>query len=105
MPKPPPPPSESANRVKEYLEIVSSAQAKQGFAKRYDFYRKAMNEAHTSHIIKYLKEDRGWIEGNDHSGYRLTKNGEDCLYVLRKHSDLIGVFTRELSGKRIKRWI
>jgi Mn-dependent DtxR family transcriptional regulator len=98
-----PPPSESSERVREYLEIVNSAQTKQGFAKRYDFLKKAMNEAQTERMIKYFKYN-GLITGDDDKGYCLTKNGKDFLEILQKRSFLVGLLTRELSGKRIKRW-
>jgi Mn-dependent DtxR family transcriptional regulator len=101
--KAPPPPSKSAERLLGYLEIVESAQAQRGYAKRYDLFKKAMNTAYTSYVISYLK-DAGFIKGDDEGGYRMTKEGEFCLEMLKKHRDLVGAFTRELAGDRIKRW-
>jgi predicted transcriptional regulator len=99
-----PPPSKSSERVMEYLDIVKSAQTKRGFAKRYDILKKAMNEAYTDYIIKYLK-DSGLIKGDDdEERYYMTIKGEAYLYVFKKHRDLVGLFTTELSGERIKRW-
>jgi Mn-dependent DtxR family transcriptional regulator len=98
-----PPPSRSAQRVIEYLDIVKSAQAKQGMAKRYDFVKRAMNEAQAGRMIKYLKES-DFIEGNDDDGYRMTKNGEIWYEILKKHRGLVGLLTTELSGDRIRRW-
>jgi Mn-dependent DtxR family transcriptional regulator len=98
-----PPPSRSAQRVIEYLDIVKSAQAKQGMAKRYDFVKRAMNEAQAGRMIKYLKES-DFIKGNDDDGYIMTKNGEIWYEILKKHRDLVGLLTTELSGDRIRRW-
>jgi Mn-dependent DtxR family transcriptional regulator len=102
MPKTPPP-SDSANRLKEYLEIISNAQQTQGSARRWDVYKRAMNEAHTDHWLYYLR-DRGLIEGDNASGYKLTKRGKDWLDLLKTRADLVGVLTRECSGSRVKRW-
>jgi hypothetical protein len=52
---------------------------------------------------KYLEEN-GLIEGNKNDGYRKTKKGDSWHEILRKHPDLVGVLTRELSGYRTKRW-
>ena len=101
--KPAPPPSKSAERFKEYLEIIKKAQDKRGFAKRYDIYRRAGNEAQTDREISMLK-NYFLIEGDDNAGYRLTKKGDIWLDILRKHRDLVGLLTRRLSGKRRKRW-
>lgn len=98
-----PPPSRSAQRVVEYLDTVKSAQARQGVAKRYDFVKKAMNEAQASRMIKYLEEN-DFIDGDDNRGYRMTKNGEAWYEILKKNRGLIGLLTTELSGDRIKRW-
>jgi hypothetical protein len=82
MPKNPPP-SDSANRLKEYLEIIANAESTQGSARRWDIYKRAMNEAHTDHWLSYLK---------------------DWLALLKTRADLVGVLTREFSGRRMKRW-
>ena len=101
--KSPPPLSRSAQRVMEYLDVVKSAQALRGYAKRYDFLKKAMNEAYTDYIIGYLK-DNGLISEGNEGEYRLTKEGEYCLDTLKKHRNLAAIFTTELSGDRIRRW-
>lgn len=98
-----PAPSKSVQRVMEYLEIVKSAQSQRGVAKRYDFVKKAMNEAQASRMISYL-EDNDFIDGNDDSGYRMTKNGEIWYEILKKNRSLVALLTTELSGDRIKRW-
>jgi Mn-dependent DtxR family transcriptional regulator len=53
-------------------------------------------------VIGYL-EDNGLIEGSKEEGYRKTKKGEVWHDILKRHSDLVGVLTRELSGDRRKR--
>lgn len=102
MPKNPPP-SDSANRLKEYLEIIANAESTQGSARRWDIYKRAMNEAHTDHWLSYLR-DRGLIDGDKISGYNLTQKGKDWLALLKTRADLVGVLTREFSGSRMKRW-
>ena len=98
-----PPPSRAAERLKEYLDIIDSTQAKRGKTLRYDFYRRAGTQFQTDRIIDYLEEN-GLIEGNKTDGYRKTKKGETWHEILKKHSDLVGVLTRELSGDRRRRW-
>jgi Mn-dependent DtxR family transcriptional regulator len=53
-------------------------------------------------MIKYL-EEYGLIKGEKSRGYYLTEKGETWHDILKKHSDLVGVLTRELSGDRSKR--
>lgn len=102
MPREPAPsPSKSAERFKEYLEIIKTAQDKQGFARRYDIYRRAGSEAQTDREISLLK-DYKLITGEKNSGYTLTEKGETWLNILRKHRDLVGLLTKKLSGKRRK---
>lgn len=98
-----PPPSRAAERLREYLDIIESMQAKRGHALRYDIYRRAGNPSQTDSTIKYLEEN-GLIEGNKTDGYRKTKKGEAWHEILRKHRDLVGVLTQELSGDRRRRW-
>jgi Mn-dependent DtxR family transcriptional regulator len=98
---PAPAPSKSAERFKEYLEIIKKAQEKQGFARRQDIYRRAGNEAQTDREIRRLR-NHYLIEGDNHIGYRLTKKGEIWLGVLIKHRELVGLLTKELSGDRAK---
>jgi Mn-dependent DtxR family transcriptional regulator len=98
-----PPPSRAAERLKAYLDMIDSTQAKRGKTLRYDFYRRAGNQAQTDKIIGYLEEN-GLIEGNKTDGYRKTKKGETWHEILKRHSDLVGVLTRELSGDRRRRW-
>lgn len=97
-----PPPSKSAERVLEYLEIVKSAQDKQGFAKKWDFMKKAMNESQANRMIRNFLDWR-FVSEDANGRYQMTKNGEDMLEILRKRH-LVGLLTRELSGDRIKRW-
>ncbi|MDH5390018.1 MAG: hypothetical protein OEX10_02565 [Candidatus Bathyarchaeota archaeon] len=96
-----PPPTKSADRLKEYLELISSKQEESGKAKRFDIYRRAGSEAQTDRTVNYLLEV-GLIIGNDQEGYVLTRNGEDMLNILRKR-ELVGILTRDLTGKRIRR--
>jgi Mn-dependent DtxR family transcriptional regulator len=98
-----PPPSRAAERLREYLDIIESMQVKRGYALWYDIYRRAGNSYQTDSTIKYLEEN-GLIEGNKTEGYRKTKKGESWHQILKKHRDLVGVLTRELSGVRRKRW-
>jgi len=98
-----PPPSRAAERLREYLDIIESMQVKRGYALWYDIYRRAGNRYQTESTIKYLEEN-GLIEGNKTDGYRKTEKGESWHEVLRKHRDLVGVLTRELSGDRRRRW-
>ena len=98
-----PPPSKAAERLREYLDIIDSTQSKRGKTLWYDFYRRAGNQYQTDMTIRYLEEN-GLIEGNKKDGYRKTKKGETWHEILKKHSDLVGVLTRELSGDRRRRW-
>lgn len=98
-----PPPSRAAERLKEYLDIVNSAQAQKGKAVWYDIYRRAGNQTQTDHTIKFL-QDNGLIIGSKEEGYALTEKGSVWRDILRKHQDFVGVLTRELSGERKKRW-
>jgi Mn-dependent DtxR family transcriptional regulator len=97
-----PPPSRAAERLKEYLDIIDSAQAKRGKTLRYDIYRRAGTQWNTDRVINYL-EDNGLITGDKQEGYQKTEKGEAWHNILKKHSDLVGVLTRELSGDRRKR--
>lgn len=97
-----PPPTRSADTLKEYLDIINSKQAERGRAKRYDIYRRAGSEAQTDRMIKYLKET-ALIEGNDKDGYRKTGKGEEMHKILKKR-ELVGILTRDLRGKRIRPW-
>ena len=96
-----PSPSRAAERLREYLEIIELKQIKHGKALRYDIYRRAGNQYQTDSVIKYLKENN-LIKGNKKEGYHLTKKGEVWHEILKKHRDLVGVLTRELSGTRRK---
>jgi Mn-dependent DtxR family transcriptional regulator len=98
-----PPPSRAAERLKEYLEIIKTSQAQKGKAVWYDIYRRAGNQCQTNHTIEYL-QNNGLILGDKEEGYTLTEKGQVWYDILRKHQDLIGVLTRELSGERKKRW-
>jgi Mn-dependent DtxR family transcriptional regulator len=98
-----PPPSRAAERLKEYLDIFDAAQEKRGRTLWYDIYRRAGNQYQTDSVLEYLKEN-GLIEGNKKDGYQKTGKGEVWHSILKRHSDLVGVLTRELSGKRRRRW-
>ncbi len=97
-----PPPSRAAERLKEYLDILDTSKAERGKTLWYDIYRRAGNQWHTDQWIKYLLEN-GLIEGDKKEGYQKTEKGEIWHDILKKHSDLVGVLTRELSGDRRKR--
>ena len=97
-----PPPTKSADRIKDYLEIINGKEIESGKAKRYDIYRRAGSEVQTDRDIKYLLET-GLIAGTKEEGYMKTKKGNDMLSILKKR-ELVGILTRELSGKRINRW-
>ena len=102
MPRRRPPPTKSADRVKEYLDIIDSKQTQSGRAKRYDIYRRAGSEAQTDRMIKYLK-DTGIIEGNDEIGYKKTKLGEDLHHILKRR-ELTGILTQDFRGSRLRPW-
>ncbi|MFX0094082.1 MAG: hypothetical protein ACFFBD_20255 [Candidatus Hodarchaeota archaeon] len=95
-----PPPTKSADRIKDYLEIIEKKELETVKAKRYDIYRRAGSEAQTDRVIKYLLET-GLISGNDKEGYKKTEMGNDLLSILKKR-ELVGILTRDLSGKKIK---
>jgi Mn-dependent DtxR family transcriptional regulator len=96
-----PPPSRAAERLREYLEILATAQEQRGKTLWYDVYRRAGNQYQTDQVILYLT-DNGLVKGSKEEGYQLTIKGETWREILGKHSDLVGVLTRELSGERRK---
>ncbi len=96
-----PPPSRAAERLREYLEILATAQEQRGKILWYDVYRRAGNQYQTDQVILYLAEN-GLVTGTKEDGYQLTKKGETWREILGKHSDLVGVLTKELSGDRRK---
>lgn len=98
-----PPPSRAAERLKEYLDIIQSAETQKGKAVWYDVYRRAGNQYQTDNTIDYLQQNK-LISGNKDEGYVLTEKGHIWHDILRKHQDFVGVLTRELSGERKKRW-
>jgi len=95
-------PSKAAERLKEYLDIFDTTRAKRGKTLRYDIYRRAGTQWQTDRVIQYLKENE-LIEGNKSEGYHKTEKGEIWHEILKKHSDLVGALTRELSGDRRRR--
>jgi len=97
-----PSPSRAAERLKEYLDLFDAAHAKRGKTIRHDIYRRAGNQWQTDRMIEYLKEN-GLIRGDKTQGYHKTEKGEIWHNILKKHSDLVGVLTKELSGDRRKR--
>ena len=98
-----PPPSRAAMRLKEYLDIITTAQNQKGTALWYDVYRRAGNQYQTDQTITYL-QNNNLIKGNKEEGYILTEKGKIWREILRKHQDFVGVLTRELCGERKKRW-
>lgn len=98
-----PPPSKAAERLREYLDIIAAAQGQRGKALWYDIYRRAGNQNQTESTIQYLL-DNGLITGNKEEGYLITEKGTVWHDILKKHRDLVGVLTRELSGDRRKEW-
>jgi predicted transcriptional regulator len=78
-------------------------QAQRGKALWYDFYRRAGNPYQTDRTIEYLL-DNGLISGNKEDGYLMTEKGDTMYDILKKHRDLVGILTRELSGDRRKEW-
>ena len=101
-----PPPSRSAEMLREYLDIINIKQSERGAALRYDIYRRAGSEAQTERIIKYLEEN-GLIKRVIYDGkeaFQKTQKCEKLHEILVKHRDLVGLLTRELSGKRIRSW-
>ena len=102
MPRTPPPPTDSAEMLREYLSIIDTKQKQGGRAKRFDIYRRAGSEPQTDRIIKYLLNNR-LIEGNKDEGYVKTKRGEDMYEILKKR-ELVGMLTRDLQGNRLRPW-
>lgn len=98
-----PPPSKAAERLREYLDIIATAQEQRGKALWYDVYRRAGNQYQTDSTITFLLEN-GLLSGNKEEGYLLTEKGRAWHDILKKHRDLVGVLTRELSGDRRKEW-
>ena len=98
-----PPPSKAAERLKEYLDIVKAAEDQRGRVVWYDIYRRAGNQYHTESMIQYL-QDNGLLDGNKVDGYHMSEKGKTWHDILKKHRDLVGVLTRELSGDRRKEW-
>ncbi len=95
-------PSRAAERLKEYLDIIDAATVQRGKTLRYDIYRRAGTQWQTDRVIKFLEEN-GLIKGDKTKGYYKTEKGEIWHNILKKHKDLVGVLTRELSGDRRKR--
>ncbi len=94
-----PPPSRAAERLLEYLDIFKSNQASRGKTLWYDVYRRAGNQYQTDQVLEYLTLN-DLILGGKEEGYTLTEKGEAWREILRRHADLVGVLTRELSGDR-----
>ncbi|MCW4025301.1 MAG: hypothetical protein NWF01_09750 [Candidatus Bathyarchaeota archaeon] len=69
-----PPPSRAAQRLKEYLDIIKTAEDQKGKALWYDIYRRAGNQYQTEQVIAFLAEN-GLISGNKEVGYVMTKKG------------------------------
>jgi hypothetical protein len=98
-----PHPTKSAERVKRYLDIIESMEKTRGRARKYDVYREAMNEPQTDRMIRFFIRN-GLIAGDDNEGYVRTADGIMFHKMLKEHRNLVGIFTRQLSGDRIRQW-
>jgi Mn-dependent DtxR family transcriptional regulator len=97
-----PPPSRSAERLKQYLECMQTAITENGFATDYDLLKETMNVAQRERAINYMLKNRliQEVEG----GYNLTQEGTYLLDVLRNRK-ATGILTRELSGDKIRPYL
>jgi hypothetical protein len=99
--------SPSAKRVKEYLEIVNSAQERQGYAKRFDFYKKALAGGYTDRMISKLvtlaliKEEVINLGEKEEKRYCLTKRGEDYLKVYSLFPE-VAILFNFFSGDKLR---
>lgn len=99
--------SPSARRIMEYLEIVNSAQKRQGYAKRFDFYKKALAGGYTDKMISKLmdfaliREEIVNLEEKEEKRYYLTKRGEDYLKVYNLFPE-VAVLYNFFSGNKLR---
>ncbi len=100
--------SASARRIMEYLEIADAAQKKQGFAKWFDFYKKALAGGYTDTMITKLiaygliREEIIISENKkDDKRYFLTKRGENYLSVYRMFPD-VAILYNFFSGDKLR---
>ena len=99
--------SPSAKRIMEYLEIVHSAQERQGYAKRFDFYKKALAGGYTDRMISKLvafaliREEIVNLEEKEEKRYYLTKRGEDYLKVYRLFPE-VAILYNFFSGNKLR---
>lgn len=99
--------SPSAKRIMEYLEIVNSAQENQGYAKRFDFFKKALAGGYTDRVIAKLvsfaliREEVVTLGEKDEKRYYLTKRGEDYLKVYRLFPE-VAILYNFFSGDKLR---
>jgi hypothetical protein len=99
--------SPSAKRIMEYLEIVNSVQEKLGYAKRFDFYKKALAGGYTDTVISKLvtfaliREEVVNLGEKEEKRYYLTKRGEDYLKVYRLFPD-VAILYNFFSGDKLR---
>lgn len=98
-----PPPTKSAERVKRYLDIIESMEKTRGRARKYDIYKEAMNQPQTNRMIQFFVEN-SLIRGDNDIGYVRTEEGKMFHEMLKEHRNLVGIFTRQLSGDRLRKW-
>ncbi len=98
--------SPSAKRIFEYLEIVDNAQKKQGYAKWFDLYKKALAGGYTDSIVSKLvhfaliREESVMVEEKAEKRYYLTKKGEDYLKVYRLFPE-VAILYNFFSGSKV----
>ena len=91
----------------EYLEIVNSAQEKRGYAKRFDFYKKALAGWYTDQLISKLltfaliREEVVNLGEKEEKRYYLTKRGEDYLKVYRLFPE-VAILYNFFSGDKLR---
>jgi hypothetical protein len=99
--------SPSAKRIMEYLEIVYSAQKRQGYAKRFDMYKKALAGGYTDRMISKLlafaliREEVVNLAEKEERRYYLTKRGEDYLEVYRLFPE-VAILYNFFSGDKLR---
>ncbi len=99
--------SPSAKRIMEYLEIVRSAQKERGYAKRFDFYKKALAGGYTDKMISKLvtfaliREEVVNLTEKEEKRYYLTKRGEDYLEVYRLFPEVVLLYNF-FSGDKLR---
>jgi hypothetical protein len=80
---------------------------RQGFAKRFDFYKKALAGGYTDSIIAKLiafvliREEVVILEEKEEKRYYLTKRGEDYLRVYRLFPE-VAILYNFFSGDKVR---